>query len=255
MNSDVYALLADRVGRGQPCAVVTVVSASGSTPVKAGAKALYDPDGRRAAGWSGGGCIEGALADIVRAALAEGTPRTVPFDLADEVLGVGVPCGGRMEVLVEPVLPDPVLEIVGHGRVAEAVARIASGLSFRVRVHSSFAAAGALPPGTAIVSGDVEFLRLCEVPGSYVVVAAEHKGDEAALARALERNAAHVALVASRDRARIVFDRMGEMGVPAEAIRRVRCPAGLDIGAVTPDEIALSVLAQIVAVKRGKAKP
>ncbi len=252
MDPDLLSALADRVGRGQPSALATVVRTEGSTPVKPGAKSLFDGTGRLVAGWSGGGCIDGVLGDEARAALAAGEARTASLDLSDEVLGVGLPCGGRMEVFVEPIAPGPLLEVVGHGRVAAAVLRLAGGLGFRVRHHAPGPTPGETPAER--IEGDLAFLRLAESPGSYVVVASQHKGDERAIARALERGAAYVGLVASRSRGRLVLERVRELA-PEAAVDLVRTPAGLDLGGETPEEIALAILAEIVQVRRRGPRP
>ena len=255
MTHSLYQMLADRTSQGRPTIVATVIAVEGSAPLQAGAKALLDGDGRLLAGWAGGGCLDGMVGEEGRSSLLEGTPRRIFLDLVDEVRGVGLPCGGRMEVLLEPITPSPILEIVGRGPIVEFLARFGVEIGFRVRVHSSFVSADAVPGGVSIVAGDPTHTTLAEEPDSWVVVATQNKGDEEALAQALRREAFYISLVASHERGRAVLDRLGEEGFGEKPLASIHTPAGLEIGAQGPAEIALAIVAQIVRIRRGGDTP
>lgn len=244
--------MAEMVRRREPFALATVVGTDGSTSAHAGDKALVDAEGTVLHGWIGGGCAETAVRQAALEALRDGMPRTIGLDLDDEVLGVGMPCGGTMRVFVEPHRPPPTLWIIGHGRVAESLCRLGAELGFRVVVSDTPAPEAARFPGAAeIIGDDYDFSRLLPAREDSVVIATQHKGDHLSAVRALRSPAGHVAIIASRKRAGLMRDFLRGEGLGAEALARLRAPAGLDLGAREPEEIALSVIAEIVMRRRG----
>lgn len=250
------ARLAERMAamarRREPHALATVVETQGSTSAHAGDRALMDGTGTVLLGWVGGGCAEGTVRRAALESLEDGRPRLIELDLDDEVLGVGMPCGGTMRVFVAPVLPPPTLWIVGQGRVAESLCRMGAELGFRVVVSDTPPPEPARFPGAdEIIGDDYDFARLQPAPGDSVVIATQHKGDHLSAMRALRSPAGHVAIVASRKRAGLMRDFLREEGFGPDALARLRAPAGLDLGARSPAEIALSVLAEIVMQRRG----
>ena len=180
-----------------------------------------------------------------------GKPRTITIDMSDEELGVGMPCGGKMDVFINPVLPKPELLIVGHGRIAETLATLGNMMGFAITVNDPGADRKAFPLADRLVTEDFDLTETPIGPKSFVVIATQHKKDHLWLKKALEGEAAYVALIASRHRAKLVLDFLQAEGVAAEKIATVRAPAGLYLGATTPEEIALSVISQIVARRRG----
>lgn len=246
-----YQALRDLAERCEPFATATVIRTEGSTSAKPGATLVIGSDGRSVIGWAGGGCAEATLRAEALSAIKEGFPRVITLDLTDEVFGVGTPCGGKMEVYVEPHLPPPHLLIVGHGRVAEAACAIAREVGFRVSVDDPLATEEAFPRANARITDDVDFARIPVNERSYVLVTTQHRSDDLAIERALAKGARYVALLASRHRAEIVRRYLRDRGVSEEALLRVHSPAGLDLGAVTPEEIALSVVAGMLAHMRG----
>lgn len=245
-------LMAAMARRREPHALATVVETQGSTSAHAGDRALMDAAGTVLLGWIGGGCAEGAVRRAALEGLEDGRPRLIDLDLDDEVLGVGMPCGGTMRVFVAPVLPPPGLWIVGQGRVAESLCRLGAELGFRVVVSDVPAPEPARFPGAdEIIGDDYDFARLQPGRDDSVVIATQHKGDHISAVRALRSPAGHVAIIASRKRAGLMRDFLRGEGFGADALARLRAPAGLDIGARTPQEIALSVLAEIVMHRRG----
>lgn len=251
-QTDLLGLMVALRARRAPYAVATVVETEGSASAKPGSKALIGHDGSLLTGWVGGGCAESTVRQAALECLGTGEPRVVELDLDDEVLGTGMPCGGSMRVFVEPVLPRPTLWVLGHGRAAECLCRFGATLGFRVVVDDTPAVDPARYPDAAeIIGDDYDYERLAPGSEDCVVIATQHKGDHLSAVRALRSPARYIAVIASRKRARLVLDFLREQGFPDEELSRVRAPAGLDLGARTPEEIALSVLSEIVMLRRG----
>ncbi|WP_440997900.1 XdhC family protein [Arhodomonas sp. SL1] len=251
MSDDWLETLRDLRERGVGHALATVIETIGSASAKTGSKAVIDGEGRLLHGWVGGGCAESTVCQQAVAALREGEGRVVEIDLDDEVLGVGMPCGGHMRVFVEPVLRRPGLWVVGHGRVAETLCELGDRLGLAVRVSDAQASRERFPAALERIIDDPGYERLRPEPGDFVVIATQHKGDHLSLDRVLASEAGYIALIASRKRAGLVMDYLRERGRGEADLARVRSPAGLDIGARTPEEIALSVIAEIVQHRRG----
>jgi xanthine dehydrogenase accessory factor len=238
--------------RREAYVLATVVETAGSTSARPGAKALIARDGAVLAGWVGGGCAEATVRQAALDSLQEDRPRVIDLDLDDEVLGVGMPCGGSMRVYVEPVRPQPTLWVLGHGRVAECLCRFGATLGFRVVVDDTPAPEPArFPDAAEIIGDDYDYGRLTPTAEDAVVIATLHKGDHVSAVRALRSPARTIALIASRKRSRLILDFLGGEGFAASELARLRAPAGLDLGARTPEEIALSVLGEIVMLRRG----
>lgn len=250
-SEDFYRTVHDLAARGEPFATATVVRTEGSTSAKPGATLVIAADGRFVIGWAGGGCAEVTLRSEALSAIKEGFPRVVTIDLTDEVFGVGTPCGGKMEVYIEPNLPAPHLVIIGHGRVAEVACAFAREVGFRVSVDDPLATEAAFPRANERLTEDNDFARLPVTERSYVLVTTQHRSDDLAIERALAKGARYVGLLASRHRAEIVRGYLRTRGVSEEAMLRVHAPAGLDLGAVGPEEMALSFVAGMVAHRHG----
>ena len=248
MLEDLLTLAADLRRRGEAFALATVVRCERPTSAKPGAKALIRPDGR-VAGWVGGACAEPVVAREALAALRDGRPRLVVLvgeggrdpARAEGIVPYPMTChsGGTLEIYVEPFLPKPLLVLVGHGPVIETLAVLGESTGYEVAV---------LPGATA-----GEALRgLSLGPESSVVVATHGELDEDALTRVLATAAGYVSLVASRKRAASITATLRQRGVPGEHLDRLKAPAGLDIGALTPEEIAVSILAEIIHARRSR---
>jgi xanthine/CO dehydrogenase XdhC/CoxF family maturation factor len=152
--------------------------------------------------------------------------------------------------------PPPPLVIVGHGRIAEELARLATLTGWPVTVNAVNAAAADFPPGACLITDDLDYARLDITPASFVVVAILHKGDHLSMQKALAGDAAYIGLIASRKRAGLILDFLREKNAPPDRMRRVFAPAGLNVGALNPTEIAFSILCEMVAVhRRGTALP
>jgi xanthine dehydrogenase accessory factor len=244
--------------------LATVVRTVSVTAAKAGAKAIIRPDGTIAAGWIGGGCARGAVLKAARDALADGEPRMVsvqPENLLEE-LGVkpgenrdGVrfatnmcPSKGTMDIFVEPVLPHPSLIILGASPVAISLAGQARQLGYHVTVAAPAADLLTTPDADQLIDG----YRLDPRNESrrFIVVSTQGKGDEAALRIAVTTDAAYHAFVGSRRKMAALREKLVAEGVAANALDRIKAPAGLDLGAITPEEIAMSILAEITVERR-----
>jgi len=236
---------------GQPFAIATVVRVEGSSSARVGSKAIIDNNGKIVSGWVGGGCAESTVRQEARQSIEKQRPQLITLNLTDEVLGVGMPCGGIMDVFIEPVLPKPQLLIIGHGAIAEALARLGGLMNFSVTVDDPGATREIFPDAERLLTDDFDLSGAAVGPQTFIVLATQHKGDHLWLEKALATNAAYIAMISSHHRARIVLGYLAASGIPQEKLQRVRAPAGLDVGAATPEEIALSVMSEIVAVRRG----
>ena len=250
MADDVLALALLLRGRGEPFAVATVVRCERPTSAKPGAKALIRRDGT-VTGWVGGACAEPIVVREALSSLRDGQPRLIGLrgdgsallGRTEGIVPYAMTChsGGTLEIYVEPFLPKPLLVLVGHGPVVETLAALGQTTGFAVSV---------LAPET--LGDELGHLRL-EREAS-VVVATHGSADEEALERVLQSEAGYVSLIASRKRAAVMIETLKRRGVAPERLGRLKAPAGLDLGALTPEEIAVSILAEIVQSRRA-AKP
>ncbi|HXB74390.1 MAG TPA: XdhC family protein [Candidatus Acidoferrales bacterium] len=251
MSREFLRKSSELAAEGQPFAVATVVRVKGSSSARPGSKAIIDREGKLVMGWVGGGCAEGTVKREALECIARGRPRLITLDLTDEILGVGMPCGGVMDIYIDPVLPKPELLIVGHGRIAETLAALARLVSFSVTVDDPSADRNLFPDADRLLTDDLDLSAAPIDSRTFVVIATQHKGDHIWLQKAIEAGAAYIALISSHHRASMVLDYVAANGVAPEKLTRVWAPAGLDLGAATPEEIALSVVSQMVAVLRG----
>ena len=261
---EVMDLVARMKAAKEAFVLATVVRTVSVTAAKAGAKAIIRPDGTIVAGWIGGGCAKGAVLKAAREALADGAPRMVsvrPENLLSE-LGVkpgetreGVrfasnmcPSKGTMDIFVEPVLPHPSLVILGASPVALSLASQARTLGYHVTL--------AAPATDLIGAPEVDVLIPSFALGElhqarrFVVVSTQGKGDEQALRTALAMEASYHAFVGSRRKMAALRAKLSAEGLDAGALDRIKAPAGLDLGAITPEEIAMSILAEITQERR-----
>ncbi len=242
MAEELLARAAELQRRGEPFALATVVRCESPTSAKPGAKALIREDGT-VSGWVGGACAEPVVVREALNALRDGRPRLVGLvgegargpGRTEGMLEYAMTChsGGTLEIYVEPYLPKPLLVLVGHGPVVDTLATLAGAADYSIV---------ALPEdATQAGLSELGLTRRASV-----VVATHSDADEDALERVLATEAGYVSLVASRRRATVILERLKGRGVPPERLARLKAPAGLDIGAVTPEEIAVSILAEII---------
>jgi xanthine dehydrogenase accessory factor len=264
-HADILDIVSTRKLAGTPFALATVVRTVAATAAKAGAKAVILPDGTISEGWIGGGCARAAVLKAARDAMADGKSRLVSVQPPDTLDGQGhkageehggvrfaknmCPSQGTMDIFVEPILPRPQVVICGSSPVAVAVADLARRSGFAVTVCAPAAEQQAFADADHRIEGFA--LPVEEAASRYVVVSTQGRGDEAALAAALAVDVDYLAFVGSRKKAEALKAALAERGVAQELLSKVKAPAGLDLGAITPDEIAISILAEIVAVRRG----
>ena len=261
---EVMDLVAQMKAAEEAFVLATVVRTVSVTAAKAGAKAIIRPDGTIVAGWIGGGCAKGAVLKAAREALADGEPRMVsvrPENLLAE-LGVkpgdtkeGVrfasnlcPSKGTMDIFVEPVLPHPSLVILGASPVAMSLAAQAGRLGYHVTLAAPAADLTTAPHADMLI--DSFALGELHQAKRFVVVSTQGRSDEAALRAAVATEAAYHAFVGSRRKMAALREKLIGEGVAAAALDRVKAPAGLDLGAITPEEIAMSILAEITVERR-----
>ena len=250
MAKDILDVLLESRDKRRPYAVATVVETIGSSSAKTGSKAVIDENGRIVCGWVGGGCAESMTCSQALKCLENGATAVLEIDLNSEVLGAGMPCGGSMRVYVEPVFPKPALWILGRGRVSECLCELGNMQGLEVIVMDRVAEKETYPSAHRLITNDPDYTHLKPRKNDFVVIATQHKGDHRSLTRALQSEAGYIALIASTKRSRLVFDYLRKDGLNEEALQRVRAPAGIDLGAKTPEEIALSVMSEIVLVRR-----
>jgi len=256
VHEAVFAAALKALEQGEEAALVTIVSTQGSTPQRVGARMLVFADGR-IIGTIGGGCYENDAAGRARESLRTRKAGVAHYDLSDALAEEnGLICGGRMDVFIEPLDPSPRLLVVGAGHVSQHVARMAADVGFRVHVlddRETFANRERFPSATEItVDGIAGFLAGADLPStSYVVVVTRgHTHDLSAMRALAGRPFRYVGMIGSRAKVARIFDALAGEGAPAEWLAQVRAPVGLQIGAITPEEIAVSIVAELIAVRR-----
>jgi len=259
MSVDIYEEIVSLRARGTRAALAIIIACEGAAPRKDAVKMLISEDGRQI-GNVGGGLVE---ADVVRQAkevMDTGKPKLLSFDLSgidhDERALV---CGGTMRIYIDPVLPDPELVIFGAGHVAKAVADSAASAGFRVTVFDDRAkyATAERFPGAKVVfvrdsenwEAELDVLNLTS--SSYVFVATQRpKTDRVCLRRALLSPARYIGMLGSLTKTKILLEALRQAGVDPEQFSRIFIPAGLDIGSETPEEIAASIIPELIAARK-----
>lgn len=250
------ASAAEALRLGETVALVTVVRAQGSTPQRVGAKMLVWPDGR-IVGTIGGGCYENDAFWKAREAIVSGRPSLVHYELNDDFAQEnGLICGGRMDVHIDPLAPSPRLYIIGAGHVGFHLARVALDAGFHIHVvddREKFANAERFPGANVVVEPIPDWLRRADTPATayIVVVTRGHQNDLEAVRALAPRDHKYLGLIGSRAKVARIYDALRAEGLPSECLDRIHAPIGLEIGAVTPAEIAISILAELIAVRRG----
>jgi xanthine dehydrogenase accessory factor len=262
--TDILELISTMKQKGEAFALATVVRTVAATAAKAGAKAIIRADGTVSEGWIGGGCAGAAVLKAAREAIADGCSRLVSVQPPDVLQEKGIAAGdeqagirfaknmcpsqGTMDVFVEPVLPQPQIVVCGSSPVAVAIADLGRRVGFAITACVPAAEQAAFAEADRRIEG---YALPVDEPGArFIVVSTQGRGDEAALQAALSVGAAYVAFVGSRKKADALRKRLVERGIAPERLARLKAPAGLDLGAITPDEIAVSILAEIIAARR-----
>ena len=259
---DLFARASELAASGQTFAFATVVAVARPTSARPGAHGIVHPDGT-IEGWVGGSCAQPVVVREALRALTDGQPRLLRLSKeppgegrrADGIIELVMSChsGGTLEIYVEPNLPAPLLWIAGTTPIAGALVELGAAAGFSVTLFDPDAEASAFPAADAVRT-ETNLVTIEPEVSPYIVVATQGQWDEEALAAALRRDASYVGLVASPTRATAVRTWLREeTGLAEERLAALRAPAGLDLGAETAEEIALSILAELVQVRRGRA--
>jgi len=264
LTGDLVSLINRLQNESEPFVLATVVRTISVTAAKAGAKAVIARDGTVAAGWIGGGCARAAVIKAAKAAFEDGETRLIsiqPEELlaergvapGDEREGVQFarnmcPSQGTMDIFIEPVLPRPALVIFGASPVAQALAAQGPTIGFDITVYAPVEDLEAVRTPARLVEG---FSHGPSGKGeTFIIVSTQGRGDLAALEAALTIPARHIGFVGSRRKLAALKHKLADKGVSANNLEQVKGPAGLDLGAITPEEIALSILAELLLVRR-----
>ncbi len=246
---------AELVARGESFVTATVVRCVTPTSGKPGDKAIIHGDGK-IWGWIGGGCAQPVVVKEALKALVDGRPKLVRISPSENnpeegTVDYTMTChsGGALDIYLEPVLPKPRILILGRSPVAQFLAQLGNTIGYAVAVVASDTATEGFNGVEMIESHDFNLDRARVTPETFVVVSTQGEGDEDALEQALKTDAAYIAFVASKTKASKVMDYLRDQGIQQEKVSRVRAPAGLNIGAKSPEEIAVSVLAEIIQLR------
>lgn len=254
--SDVFAEIVKLRNAGRKGALATIIQVQGSIPSYECSKILIRDDGS-IVGTVGGGCVEAEVWSVAQDVMKEEKPRRLHFNLnANPEYDTGLVCGGSLDIFVEPILATPTLYLFGGGHVSLSVSKVANLAGFDVVVsddREAFANQERFPQAVATHAGPWEeiFPQISPNNLSYIVIATRgHKGDLDCLRWAVSTQARYVGMVGSKRKLAEFFKILAGEGVPAERLEAVHSPVGLDIGALTPEEIAVAIVAEIIAVRR-----
>ena len=250
LHKDLFRTVADLRDENKAFAIATVIMVKGSSSGKLGDKAVYDEQGERIIGWVGGACVENRVAATARETYSDGIPRIINIDLDSDEMEMGIPCGGQMAVMVEPQLRPPVLLIRGMGRVAEVLAELGNLLNYRVMVQTSEEESARYPHAEQIINQPLELDEL-DFSVDYFVLGTHHRDDDKMSYKALQMGVPYVAVVASKKKTGIMVRNMQELGATEDELSRFHAPAGLDLKAKAAEEIALSIMSEIVMHHNG----
>ena len=253
---DVYDELVRLRNLGQKCAIATIVDVRGSIPSYESAKLLVREDGSMI-GTIGGGCVEAEVWNAAREVLESEKPKHLNFNLGqDAAYDNGLICGGQLDVFIEPVLPLPHAFIFGAGHISKSLSKVANLAGFSTVIidnRDSFANRERFPEASEVHAEEYEevFPKLPINETSYIIIVTRgHRDDMRVLKLALGTPARYVAMIGSKRKVINVIRELEKEGIPRDAFERIHAPMGLDIGAISPEEIAISVAAEMIAVRR-----
>jgi xanthine dehydrogenase accessory factor len=258
---DLYEEIVRLRRQGRKAALATIVHTQGSIPSFQSSKMLIRDDGS-IVGTVGGGCVEAEVWAAAREVLEQEKPRKLTFNLnADPRYDVGLTCGGTLEIFIEPILAQPTCYIFGAGHVANYVSKIAGLAGFSTVVvddRAQFASRERFPEAAEVHAGDFEEVLSKLDPNEFsylVIVTRGHKDDMRVLRWAVGTRARYLGLIGSRRKVLSICKVLEEEGVPREKLERVHAPVGIEIGALTPEEVAVSIVAEMIAVRRNAPTP
>ena len=258
---EIYEEIVKLQRAGHKGAVATIVNVRGSIPSFKSAKMLIRDDGS-IAGTIGGGCVEAEVWQAAREVIASEKSRSLTFDLnQDPKYDTGLVCGGTLEIFVEPVLPSPLLYIFGAGHVSLELYKTAHNAGFEVIVmddRDAYASTERFPGAREVIAEEFDqaLARLSPNESSYIVIATRgHRDDMRVLRWAVQTPARYIGMIGSRRKAITVYRELVKEGLKPELFDRVHSPVGLDIGADTPEEIAVAIVAELIGIRRHAERP
>jgi xanthine dehydrogenase accessory factor len=253
---DIYEQIVQLRREGRRGALATIVNVCGSIPSFRTAKMLVRDDGS-IVGTIGGGCVEADVWQAAREIIESEKPRTLTFNLnQDPKYDTGLVCGGTLEIFIEPILPPALLYIFGAGHVAINLCKVAADAGFDPVViddRPSYATSERFPSAREVraMEFDDALKQLDPTETSYIVIVTRgHRDDMRLLRWAVQTRARYVGMIGSKRKVIEIFKTLRAEGLPAHLFERVRAPIGLDIGAVTPEEIAVAITAELIAARR-----
>ena len=253
--SDIYRAISKLLSEGHRGALATVIGASGSTPGKESAKMLVREDGSTV-GTIGGGCTEADVWALAREAIEKDCPIRKSFELSPKTAGEeGLACGGVVEIFIEP-LGSPVVHIFGAGHIARQLVPLVEMVGMKCVIvddRPQFADSEHFPPTSQVIVADFEdcFEKLSITPASFIVIVTRgHKYDQLVLSKAIRTQAGYIGLIGSKPKIAGIYKTLREEGVSQEELDEIHAPIGIDIGSRTPEEIAVSIAAELIAHRR-----
>jgi xanthine dehydrogenase accessory factor len=253
---DIYEEIVKLRQEGRRGAVATIVNVRGSIPSFETAKMLVRDDGS-IAGTIGGGCVEAEVWQAAREVMESEKPRSLTFNLnQDPKYDTGLVCGGTLDIFIEPVLPPALLYIFGAGHISVNLYKVARGAGFDVTViddRETYASRERFPEAKELIAEDFEaaMARIEPNESSYIVIVTRgHRDDMRVLRWAVQTRAPYIGMIGSKRKTITIFRELTKEGIPAQMFDRVHSPVGLDIGAITPEEIAVAITAELIAVRR-----
>jgi xanthine dehydrogenase accessory factor len=253
---DIYEEIVKLRQEGRRGAVATIVNVRGSIPSFQTAKMLVRDDGS-IAGTIGGGCVEADVWQAAREVMESEKPRSLTFNLnQDPKYDTGLVCGGTLDIFIEPVLPPALLYIFGAGHVSINLYRVAHDAGFDVTVvddREAYANRGRFPEAKEVIAQDFEqaMAKVSPSESSYIVIVTRgHRDDMRVLRWAVQTRARYIGMIGSKRKTITIFRELVKEGLAPELFERVHAPVGLDIGATTPEEIAVAITAELIAIRR-----
>ena len=232
----------------KPYAIATIIRVEGSSSGKVGDKEIFDEKGQRIMGYIGGGCIENRVSDTAIETLIDGIPKVVEIDLDSDTIAMGIPCGGNMSVIVEPQMIDSVILIRGEGRIVEVFCSMAKLLNFKLIVHTSKSNEELYPDADKIITEGLKVEDIDEKINYFILATHQGNDDKIALG-AIRKGIPYVGVIASQKKANLIKEYLLDNNVSESEIKNLHSPIGLDLNAITPEQIALSIISEIVMLE------
>jgi len=250
LHKELFSIMANIRQESRPFAIATVIAIEGSASAKMGDKVIYDEKGKRIVGYIGGGCVENRVGQTVIESLNDNETRMIDVNLDSDDMELGIPCGGMMTVFVEPQNRTQTILIRGMGRVVEVLTELAVTLNFKVLIQTQEDERDRYGSADKIITEPLDLDEFDELV-DYFILATHHRDDHHQSLSALNHGIPFVAVIASQKKAGLIRDHLNKNNVSVELMANFHSPAGLDLKAQTAEEIALSIMSEIVMHRNG----